>query len=83
MDGSAAPTQPCPNCGDTAILAMARQTSVENHHDENSTRPTGRKPVQRIQEEEGRTLQEYEEGTQRDLESENEANEEVEGRIKN
>ena len=63
---------------------MARQISEENH----------RKSVQRVQEdgrtreimkkkhamECAKTLQEYEEGMQRDLESENEANGEVEGK---
>ena len=64
---------------------------MENHHDENSRRLTDRKPVQRIQEEEGRTLRTDEEeacqgvwqcvaGKQRDLESENEPNEGVEGK---
>ena len=65
-----------------------------NHHDENSRRTPERKPVQPIQEEDERglrnneeacqvvcrfLLQEYEEGKQKDLESENEASEGVEG----
>ena len=34
---------------------------MKNHHDENSGRPTDRKPVQRIQKEDGRTLRNDEE----------------------
>ena len=88
-----APVQPCPNCGDTTIPpwrdnSLWRITTTKTVEGPENPSSGSKKKTEELceimkkkhAEEYDKLLQDYEEGKQRELESENEPNEWVEGK---